>query len=98
MVASCRIYEFKEDRRQSVIARNIYVTVHQYKASNDNVAVRGEGRKVWKIVRTSRKIPATALMTIQKTMNGYHPTPHQSCNRSNIVRNFYCSLVTTELA
>ena len=49
-------------------------------------------------MRTSRKIPATPLMTIQKIMNGYHPTPHQSCNRSNIVRNFYRSLVTTELA
>ena len=47
---------------------------------------------------TSRKIPATPLMTIQKIMNGYHPTQHQSCNRSNIVRNFYCLLVTTELA
>ena len=60
--------------------------------------MRGEGRRIWKIVRTSRQIPATPLMTIQKIMNGYRPTPHQSCNRSNIVRNFYCSLVTTELA
>ena len=81
------------------------VTVHQYKAPNENVVVRGEGRRVGKIVRTSRwpvsgvrhcphdlnawnrltprKIPLTPLMTIQKIMNGYRPTPHQSFNRSN---------------
>ena len=36
--ASCMIYKFKEDRRQIVVARNI-----AYKASDENVVVRGEG-------------------------------------------------------
>ena len=92
MVASCRIYIFKEDRRQIVVARNIckQQLFLAYKASDENVVVRGEGgRRVCEIVRTSRKIPATPLMAIRKIVNGYRPTPHQSCNRANILRNFY---------
>ena len=49
-------------------------------------------------MRTSRKIPAAPLMAIRKIINGYRPTPYQSCNRSNIVRNFCFLLLGTELA
>ena len=100
MAASCRIYKFKEDRRQIVVSRNIckQLLFNTYKASGENVVVRRGGGEVCEIVRTSRKIPATPLMANRKIMNGYRPNPHQSCNRPNIVRNFYCLLMTTELA